>query len=52
MADGFHGSARHPGDVAVTQSRVSPLQERQIAGLGGNVSPSPWRSASTTARRW
>lgn len=38
VADGFHGVAGIQVTVLYPKGRVSPLQERQIAGLGGNVS--------------
>lgn len=38
VADGFHGVEGIEVTVLYPKGRVSPLQERQIAGLGGNVS--------------
>jgi threonine synthase len=38
VADGFFGAPGISVTVLYPQGRVSPLQERQIAGLGGNVS--------------
>jgi threonine synthase len=38
VADGFHGVPGIQVTVLYPKGRVSPLQERQIAGLGGNVS--------------
>ncbi len=38
VADGFFGVEGIDVTVLYPQGRVSPLQERQIAGLGGNVS--------------
>ncbi|MDR3247323.1 MAG: threonine synthase [Treponema sp.] len=38
VADGFFGVAGISVTVLYPRGRVSPLQERQIAGLGGNVS--------------
>ncbi|GAB1484494.1 hypothetical protein MASR2M78_33120 [Treponema sp.] len=38
MADGFFGVEGIDVTVLYPKGRVSPLQERQIAGLGGNVS--------------
>ena len=38
VADGFFGVPGIDVTVLYPQGRVSPLQERQIAGLGGNVS--------------
>jgi threonine synthase len=38
VADGFFGVEGISVTVLYPQGRVSPLQERQIAGLGGNVS--------------
>ena len=38
VADGFHGVGGIQVTVLYPKGRVSPLQERQIAGLGGNVS--------------
>lgn len=37
VADGFHGVEGIEVTVLYPVGRVSPLQERQIAGLGGNV---------------
>ncbi len=37
VADGFHGVDGIDVVVLYPEGRVSPLQERQIAGLGGNV---------------
>jgi threonine synthase len=38
VADGFYGVEGISVTVLYPQGRVSPLQERQIAGLGGNIS--------------
>jgi threonine synthase len=38
VADGFYGVEGIAVTVLYPKGRVSPLQERQIAGLGGNVS--------------
>jgi threonine synthase len=38
VADGFFGVAGISVTVLYPKGRVSPLQERQIAGLGGNIS--------------
>jgi threonine synthase len=38
VADGFYGIEGISVTVLYPQGRVSPLQERQIAGLGGNIS--------------
>jgi threonine synthase len=38
VADGFFGVEGISVTVLYPQGRVSPLQERQIAGLGGNIS--------------
>ncbi|MDR0567875.1 MAG: threonine synthase [Spirochaetaceae bacterium] len=38
VAEGFHGVPGITVTVAYPKGRVTPLQERQIAGLGGNVS--------------
>jgi threonine synthase len=38
VAEGFYGVAGISVTVLYPKGRVSPLQERQIAGLGGNVS--------------
>ncbi|MCX7024613.1 MAG: threonine synthase [Spirochaetes bacterium] len=37
VADGFHGVAGIDVVVLYPKGRVSPIQERQIAGLGGNI---------------
>jgi threonine synthase len=38
VADGFYGVEGLSVTVLYPQGRVTPLQERQIAGLGGNIS--------------
>jgi threonine synthase len=38
VADGFHGVQGITVTVLYPKGRVTPLQERQIAGLGGNIS--------------
>ena len=38
VADGFYGVEGISATVLYPKGRVSPLQERQIAGLGGNIS--------------